>query len=273
MIPDAQLEVRRIVEQELADLHGMWQGAAAREHNVFLKAISPQLAIGSKLSRQLTSRLGSKLARIARGLAEVRYGTEKVPRHLSQRGVEAPPTAQRSDDTFVYSCFEKDRVVELTLQLVTQAKAVSKIGTEQWRELYEQALDELWTGPQGNPWFVQVDLCVLDGQVGFAELESGGMLDSSNAIGQTRKLVQAGLASGDRELPLHFCTAYANYGEGRGIKGSLRSYFEQEPDHRDGLLTGSNWWNRILPEPLIFSDFLDIFHEVAEEYEIAGPTD
>ena len=116
-----------------------------------------------------------------------------------------------------------------------------------------------------------MDLAVLSPEIGFAELESGGQLDSSNAIGQTRKLIQAGLAYGDPQMPLHFCTAYANKGEGRQIIGSLQSYFLQDPDHRDGLLAGSRWWERILPPEVSFDDFLEEFHIVAEEYEIAGP--
>ena len=124
-----------------------------------------------------------------------------------------------------------------------------------------------------RPWAVQVDLAVLDPSIGFAELESGGMLDSSNAIGQSRKLVRAGLAYGEPSMSLHFCTAYANDGEGRPIKGSLRKYFLQEPDHSDGLLVGSTWWERIFPEGVNFADFLQIFHEVAVEYEIAGPVE
>lgn len=252
----------------------MWEGAAAAEHNVFLLAISPQLAVGSKLSRQLTSRLGVKLARMARSLAELRYGTDRVPKHLRARGVEASAVDIQTDDTLVYSNFDRNHVVELTLSLVTKAKSVSKVGTDAWRRLYEDALDELLAGSRvDTPWYVQVELAVLDENIGFAELESGGMLDSSNAIGQSRKLIQAGLAYGDPEMPLHFCTAYNNAGEGNPIKGSLRAYFVQEPAHRDGLLTGSNWWSRVLPGDLTFDDFLEIFHEVAEAYEIAGPVE
>lgn len=252
----------------------MWEGAAAAEHNVFLLAISPQLAVGSKLSRQLTSRLGVKLARIARSCAELRFGVDNVPRHLMADGVEATPIHIQTDDTLIYSDFDRDQVVELTLRLVTQAKSVSKVGTNAWRSRFEAALEDLHKSPRvATPWYVQVDLAVLDERVGFAELESGGMLDSSNAIGQSRKLIQAGLAYGDSTMPLHFCTAYNNAGEGYPIKGSLRSYFAQEPAHRDGLLTGSNWWERVLPGDLTFEDFLVIFHEVAEAYEIAGPVE
>lgn len=271
---EAGSAVRSIVERELTDLHGVWEGAAAAEHNVFLLAISPQLAVGSKLSRQLTSRLGVKLARMARSFAELRYGRDRVPKHLMADGVQTTPVNMQTDDTLVYSDFDRDQVVELTLGLVTKAKSVSKVGTDAWRGLFEQALEELHEAPRvDTPWYVQVDLAVLDENVGFAELESGGMLDSSNAIGQSRKLIQAGLAYGDPAMPLHFCTAYSNAGEGNPIKGSLRSYFEQEPAHRDGLLTGSNWWSRVLPGDLTFDDFLVIFHEVAEAYEIAGPVE
>lgn len=271
---EARDEVREVVERELSDLHGMWVGAAAKEHNVFLQAISPQIAIGSKLSRQLTSRLGHKLAAMARSFAELRFGRDKVPQYIVADGVAMQQMQTGGgNDTWVYSDFDYDRAMTLSLDLVTKAKVVAKIGTDQWRGLYEEALTELREGPRVQPWSVQVDLVVLDPTVGFAELESGGMLDSSNAIGQPRKLVMAGLAYGATWMPLHFCTAYANAGEGKKIKGSLPARFLQDPDHQDGLLPGSAWWNRILPPPVDFNEFRSIFQQVAEEFEIAGPAE
>ena len=114
---------------------------------------------------------------------------------------------------------------------------------------------------------------MLSPEIGFAELESGGQLDTSNAVAQAGKLIKAGLAYGDPEMSLHFCTAYANNGQGRSILGSLRSYFLQDPDHRDGLLTGANWWERVLPVELSFEEFLVEFRSVAKEYEIGGPNE
>lgn len=267
--------VRRVVKQELSDLAELWEGVVSEEHNVFLVATAPTLAVASKLTRRLTSRMGRKLARMARQVAEIRFGAELLPVHLPSphlRGVhrEVPHV---SDDTFVYTDFDETLTTALTLDLIDKAGRGAKIGTDEFRAEYVAAIDELVRRDRApEPWAVQVDLAVLEPTIGFAELESGGMLDSSNAIGQSRKLVRAGLAYGDRSMSLHFCTAYANDGEGRPIKGSLRKYFVQEPDHHDGLLVGSSWWKRILPADVTFDDFLEIFHEVAVEYEIAGPS-
>jgi hypothetical protein len=226
------------------------------------------------LTRRLTSRMGRKLARMARNVAELRFGEDLLPAHLPSPHLQDAHNAvpHSTDDTFVYTDFDVALTTSLTLELIDKAGRGAKIGSDDFRSEYAAAIERLVGADRASePWAVQVDLAVLHPSVGFAELESGGMLDSSNAIGQSRKLVRAGLAYGDEALSLHFCTAYANDGEGRPIKGSLRKYFLQEPDHRDGLLVGSTWWERILPPPVTFDDFLEIFHEVAVEYEIAGP--
>jgi hypothetical protein len=70
---------------------------------------------------------------------------------------------------------------------------------------------------------------------------------------------------------LHFCCAYANAGEDQPILGSLTRYLRQTESHRDGLLVGSRWWTLVLPERFAFSDFLEVFQQVAAKYEIAGP--
>lgn len=272
--PPSELEdrlVRSIVEQELSDLQGLWQGVVDEEHNVFLTSVSPTLAVASKLTRRLTSRLGRKLARMARGLAKARFGASAVPSDVASSHLEVAwsPNSSRSDDTFIHTDFDYDELTRLTLWLVDQAGGGARVGTPKFRAMFRNSQSRLIKGKRAaEAWSVQVDLAVLHPSVGLAELESGGNLDSSNAIGQSRKLIRAGLALGDSNLPLHFCTAYANRGEGRRIQGSLGKYFEQGSDQPDGLLVGSEWWERILPERLSFDDFLAIFHEVAVAYEI-----
>lgn len=266
--------VRRVVAQELSDLAELWEGVVSEEHNVFLVATAPTLAVASKLTRRLTSRMGRKLARMARNVAELRFGADLLPAHLPSPHLRSAhqEVPHSTDDTFVYTDFDETLTTALTLELIDKAGHGAKVGTDDFRMEYEAAIEHLLSAERASsPWSLQVDLAVLDETIGFAELESGGMLDSSNAIGQSRKLIRAGLAYGDPSMSLHFSTAYANDGEGRPIKGSLRKYFLQEPDHRDGLLVGSTWWERILPPPVTFADFLQIFHEVAVEYEIAGP--
>jgi hypothetical protein len=146
-----------------------------------------------------------------------------------------------------------------------------RIGTDGFYERFESACAELNDTVTQEVWNAQVDLLVLDPAIGFAELESGGQLDSSNVVGQPRKLVRAGLISGRLDLPLHFCCAYANAGEGRPIKGALPRYLVSGGADHGGLLVGSGWWERVLPEDVTFDEFLSIFHEVAADYEIAGP--
>lgn len=270
---DVETQVREVIEGELRDLVSLWAGAAADEHNVFLLAISPALAGSSKLTRQLTSRLGGKLARISRGVARVTYGEKVVPLVVKKADVDHVPPRHNSNDTFVWSDYDKALVVEQALRLVTFAGLgiANRIGGSEFHAAYMNAIDQLEGAVRSpDPWTVQVDLVVLDTSVGLVELESGGNLDSSNAIGQSRKLIQAGLALGDRDLPLHFAVAYANRGAGKRIQGSLPRYFTDSGEEGDGLLVGRSWWERVLPEGVSYQSFVGLFREVALEYQIGS---
>jgi hypothetical protein len=184
------------------------------------------------------------------------------------------PPASSASDCLIYTTLNEELARTLTSELIATAGSSRglAIGTDDFRDQYEAACRRLAAaGRSRDVWRAQVDLAVLDKRIGFAELESGGQLDTSNAIGQSRKLVLAGLAYGKPELPLHFCCAYANAGEDRPLLGSLGRYLARGTGVRDGLLVGSQWWERLLPSDVTFDDFLRVFHEVASKYAIAGP--
>jgi hypothetical protein len=263
--------VRTAVERELSALAHLWETKSQEDHNIFLESISPFLAKASGPTRSLTSQLGHKLAGLARALAEMRYGPDRVPRVLREGSKTGSGQNRSGNDTYILTTRPRSEVHRAATDLIQFARNQAKIGTDRFRAEYQRELERLQSLPGEGESELPVDLLVLDSNVGFAELESGGNLDSSNVQAQPAKLVQAGLALGDPDIPLHFCCAYANRGEGNPIGGALPSYFEQNPNHIDGLLVGSQWWERVLPKDVTFDDFLRIFQEVAKDYEIGPP--
>jgi hypothetical protein len=167
--------VRGVVAQELADLAELWEGVVSEEHNVFLVATAPTLAVASKLTRRLTSRMGRKLARMARNVAGLRFGEDLLPAHLPSPHLQNAHNAvpHSTDDTFVYTDFDVALTTSLTLELIDKAGRGAKIGSDDFRSEYAAAIERLVGAHRASePWAVQVDLAVLHPSVGFAELES-----------------------------------------------------------------------------------------------------
>jgi len=266
--------VRRILMDNLAPLVGL----ASRQplnRNAFLEAISPTLAVASKLTRSLTSQLGGRFASIARALATARYGQEAVPALLVSPSLSADPriVTGRTGDTVILTQLPEAATRQAATALLRQAGSApaERIGTEVFRRVFAgqvQALLDLPRNPA--PWSCRVDLFVANPAIGLAELESGGELDSSNVKGQPEKLVLAGLALADPAIPLHFCLAYANAGEGNPIRGGLPQYLAPAGSvtPSSGLWVGRRWWEQVLPTDIPFDVFLGLFAEVARELQI-----
>lgn len=259
---------------DLANLHS--NISAKEEHNVFLRAISEEISIMSKLSRSLTSKLGNKLAQVARDLAEYRFGKAKVPRVLISNGIDYDidlNSYENRQDTVIVTNVDLELLEIEGQKLISFAKSGSgknRIGTESFAEEYLKSMRRIHSKRTGTIGSLRVDLFVNDSNLGFCELESGGELDTSNVKSQPLKLVKAGLAFGEPEAGLHFCLSYANNGEGNPIKGGLTNYLTPKSESKTGhgLLVGSEWWNSVLPSEITHNDFLDIFKDVAEELEI-----
>lgn len=264
--------LENVVEQHLASLRDLHR-SQAKNHNPFLESISPTVAVASKLTRSLTSRLGTALAGIARDCAIERYGEGKVPRVAYRTDVKwvLDDPGQHGDTTIVTNLNEAETKQAATRLLREGRASGNRLGTPAFRDAFLRELDRLEGLPRSSePWTVRVDLLVEAPEVGVCELESGGELDSSNVKGQPEKLVLAGLALGRRELPLHFCLAYANQGEGKPVRGGLPGYlaYAREYGYVGGLLVGQEWWERVLPSGLSMGDLLRATSSVAAQLDI-----
>lgn len=247
-----------------------------KDHNVFLNAISDEISVMSKISRSLTSKLGNRLAGIARDLARFRFGDEAVPKKLinpSIADIRVPKDSEKHNDTIIYTNIKPEILETEGQRLITFAKTSygkNRIGTASFAEEYLRTMEKLKRHRVEQISKLRVDLFINQNNLGFCELESGGNLDNANVKSQPLKLLKAGLAFGDKEKSLHFCMAYANNGEGNRISGGLVNYLTPHKDSEtgDGLLVGSEWWNSILPEGIGHQQFLQIFKEVTIELGI-----
>lgn len=244
------------------------------DHNPFLRAISFDISIKSKLSRSLTAKLGNTLALVARDLAKIRYGQNNVPSVIAKASLDKKniENTAHHQDTLIATDTPKDDLLSASNSLIRYAGSEAKIGSKKFRQQYMKTIEELNRLPRIDIWFTQVDLYIDNNDLGFCELESGGELDSANVTAQPAKLIRAGLALGEPEKRLFFCLAYANKGEGNSIKGGLPKYFEyeSEAETREGLVVGSAWWHKVLPKNISYENFLQIFSRVAKDLNITN---
>lgn len=261
----AEQEVRIAVEIVLSKMKV--KGIAGI--NPFLSAIEPEVAHWSSVTRSLSSQLGGRLQELARDLACRRFGEDHVPPLVAGTGVtDTRGWEPDKRDTIVICRLDRAEVSRLATKLRIFAKGSEeqRIGTDPFKAEFALALHELAALPQERePWKTFVDLYINDDGLGLCEMESGGMLDTSNAPSQTEKLIRAGLAYGKVDINLRWALAYDNSGEGKAVT-QLRNFLAPE-----ALLIGPDWWARLLPGGVSYERFLEIFGEEATKIDLVPP--
>jgi hypothetical protein len=265
--------VESIIEERLGDLEKLHE-AFPENTNPFLEAISPEVARFSSLTRSLTSRLGGRLAGIARDLSVQKFGSNSVPSFIVREGLSFEPDKFHKNDTYVWTDFNPDLLLKEAQHLITFAGQGDnkRIGSTLFGSQYDKSLQKLIAAPKVEVWKLQVDLFVDADTLGFCELESGGELDTSNGPAQPTKLVKAGLASGSLRHGLHFCLAYSNRGQNLPIQSALTRYLQMsdQSDTGDGLYVGQIWWEKVLPDGVTYNQFMKCFKQVVDKLDIVG---
>ena len=119
--------------------------------------------------------------------------------------------------------------------------------------------DNIYTKP--------VDLAFYDGKMwNIMELKAGGDLDSSNAPSNVEKLLTIYVDMGIENCNVYFSTLYNKDGEGRVWKGAVKKHL----NYPSMFLIGADFWNRILPDGIKFTDFTIIYREALEEIDLNG---
>ena len=116
-----------------------------------------------------------------------------------------------------------------------------------------------------NVYMKPVDLAFFDGEMwNIMELKAGGDLDSSNAPSNVEKLLTIYVDMGIENCNAYFATLYNKDGEGNVWKGSVKKHLH----YPSMFLIGADFWNRILPDSITFTDFEEIYREALEEINL-----
>jgi len=179
-------------------------------NDIFMTTLFPELARFTRASRSVSSMMGSQFyPRLARALASYRYGTNACPRLIRGGGVTpGDPVSYKEPagtDVFIVSRIQKSQVEGLAQRLQKEIKdgQCPRIGTEGFSSRFSQECHYLRDRVSASDelWHTQADFYVSE--IGLIEIESSGMLDSANVVGQVTKLLRAGLALARLSLAAH----------------------------------------------------------------------
>ena len=110
-----------------------------------------------------------------------------------------------------------------------------------------------------------VDLAFFDGSHwNIMELKAGGDLDSSNAPSNVEKLLTIYVDMGIENCNTYFATLYNKDGEGNTWTGAVKKHL----NYPSMFLIGANFWNKILPDGILFNDFSEIYRSALAEIDL-----
>lgn len=255
-------ERRAVKERELRARHG--KGANPFKEGFF----TDDELIQHRLSRSVNSVLGNCLEGTVAEMARARYRglTPTCITAPSGSGAQhegaTPPGARYADGSakpVLWSTYLYGEVCAAAAALLADLKSGGyRVGDQRFTQALAQARQALAASPhRGDPWPMVADLWVQHQAIGVCEIKMGGNLDSTKALVEVEHLLRLAIASPIPMNPRIVVLYSSGKSEGQ-VAGALPSLMN--PDH---LLVGADAWERLLPEGVTFSRFLELHHAVA----------
>jgi hypothetical protein len=236
----------------------------------------------SKLNRSFDSKLGNFTQHLCREMAIHRFGQERVLNTVCADNVSSNfivPENGTQLGTTIYTAYSEemiDQKVDSVMSAIKHSPTGENkllIGSQEIEKLLKTKIVELNDQLAVQKEELEIhkyhaDLIVDGRDGGIFEIKAGGNLDISKAEGEARDLLRAYFAYGKKDLPVNFACLYNNRGSGERIKTNLYSFFSDTTaqSNKSGLLIEEQWWNKMLPETVPFSNFKDQWQEIANQY-------
>lgn len=272
MSQDTQEQIEAELHYYLSRLQAEWKPSPPGDENPFMTAIAPGMSEKSRHTRQFTSRLGNTLEKLCNRIAELKYPSSFTREAYASCVEDAPyRTSSAATNPVIYSQYSQRQIWKSARELTVFARDASRIGRKAFTEKLEREMETVRNAPLDRTVSkYHADLICLNEEVGIAELKLGGDLDKTKGFADTEKLIATYLAYGDLDVPFRFAVLYANNGNGKPIKGALRSYFKpgEVRNGKSCLAVGEHWWNLLLPDCLSYEPFIKLYAEIGKDYQI-----
>ncbi|MBQ8940429.1 MAG: hypothetical protein IJ062_01240 [Firmicutes bacterium] len=241
-------------------------------NNFLLSQMDERITASMVFVSSFESKSGFAIETCAKRIARLKFGDENVPTIVNPRNLQHNIDASTITGQVVVTDVDTHngdlRGEIAAFRANNEARGMGKTRVESGVTMenvrntllplskkYET--DNIYTKP--------VDLAFFDGKMwNIMELKAGGDLDSSNAPSNVEKLLTIYVDMGIENCNAYFATLYNKDGEGNAWKGAVKKHLH----YPSMFLIGADFWNRILPNGIMFTDFTKLYREALDEIDL-----
>ena len=261
-------QILEIIQKEFSKLirniqEDFQKNYKAKRNNFLLNELDSLMTVHMVFVSSFESKSGNSLQRVARNIAKLRYGPENVPQIINPHNLPHNLSVTEEQEQIVVSNIniESPQTKAYLTSFINQKLASGRGRYRQESQVTHQTIPEILhhTTSDGRLHSKPVDLAFLDenGIWNIMEIKAGGDLDNSNAPANAEKLLLIYMALNIESAKPYFATYYNKEGEGNVWKGVMKKFI----NYPSMFLIGENFWNKILPIGLDFTEFCQIYNE------------
>lgn len=269
--------IKNIVIDEFSKLTGLIEADfqvnfKRKVNNFLLSQMDERITASMVFVSSFESKSGFAIETCAKRIARLKFGDENVPAIVNPRNLQHNIDVSTITGQVVVTDVDTHngdlRGEIAAFRANNEARGMGKARTESGvtMENVKNTLLPLSEKYKTDSIFTKpVDLAFFDGTAwNIMELKAGGDLDSSNAPSNVEKLLTIYVDMGIEHCNAYFSTLYNKDGEGNVWKGAVKKHLH----YPSMFLIGADFWNRILPDGITFTDFAEIYREALEEIDL-----
>lgn len=271
--------IKLIVKEEFSKLTKIIEGDFSSNYkkkvnNFLLSQMDEHITANMVFVSSFESKSGFAIETCAKRIASLRYGDENVPKIVNPRSLNhdidlSTITGQVVvTDVDTYNGDLRGEIASFRANNEANGRGRNRVASGVTHESIRCVLRPLSEKYKTDKIFTKpVDLAFYDGtNWNIMELKAGGDLDSSNAPSNVEKLLTIYVDMGIDNCKAYFATLYNKDGEGNTWKGGVKKHLH----YPSMFLIGADFWNKILPENITFTDFINIYREALQEIDLNG---
>ena len=274
---ETRKHIKQIIVEEFSALTKLIEADFATNYqkkvnNFLLSQMDERITASMVFVSSFESKSGFAIEACAKRIARLTFGDENVPSIVNPRNLEHHFNPESITGQVVVTDVEttngvlRGEIATFRAKNEARGKGINRTESNVTHESCRTALLPLSQKYRSKQLFLKpVDLAFYDGvNWNIMELKAGGDLDSSNAPSNVEKLLTIYVDMGVENCRAYFATLYNKNGEGHTWTGAVKKHL----NYPSMFLIGSQFWERILPDGILFEEFTRIYQEALEQIDL-----